>query len=74
MVTENGGKIWLEGSHYSEVGGQRLAAEFFPPSIVYPIKTEEVVRDRYVMGTTQTVAGDYKFQLKGLSESYESHS
>jgi outer membrane receptor for ferrienterochelin and colicins len=73
-LQKNGGEIWLEGSHYNEVGGQRLAAEFFPPSIVYPIKTEEVVRDRYVLGTTQTVAGDYKFQLKGLSESYESHS
>ncbi len=70
----SGGELWLEGSRYTEDDGQRLPVEYFPPNLIYPVKSEAITRDRYIAGLSRELGDGFKVQLKALHETYESQS
>lgn len=74
VLPDTQSRYWLEASRYSEDDEQRLPAMFFPPNYIYPSKTENITRDRYIAGLQQTYANDLRVQLKALHESYDSLS
>ncbi|WP_222846697.1 TonB-dependent receptor plug domain-containing protein [Chitinolyticbacter meiyuanensis] len=68
------GELWIEGSTYREDDVQRTAPEFVPPNLILPQKTEKITRDRLLAGGNWRVDSGLRVELKGLSETYDSHS
>lgn len=68
-----GSEFWVDGSNYRELDEQRY--DFYaPPNIVPQRKTEDITRDRVTAGARWTFANQWRAEVKGLEERYDSLS
>lgn len=72
-IPSKDGRAWLEASHYTEDDTQRYNL-FVPPNQVPQRKLENITRDRISGGVDWRFANGMRAQVKGVNESYDSHS
>lgn len=67
------GRVWAEASHYTEDDTQRYNL-YVPPVNVPQRKLEAITRDRVSGGADWRFGNGLRAQIKGVDESYDSHS